>query len=27
VDLEEELRLAQGKEIKTNEIDEIENIF
>jgi len=27
VDLEEELRLAQGKEIKTDEIDEIENIF
>ena len=27
VDLEEELRLAQGKEIKTEEIDEIENIF
>ncbi|MCH8846131.1 MAG: murein peptide amidase A [Proteobacteria bacterium] len=27
VDLEEELRLAQGKEIKIDEIDEIENIF
>ncbi len=27
MDLEEKLRLAQGKEIKIDEIDEIENIF